>query len=353
MRSSLPASPGATVPSIIVVHILAHLPSNVALRQQEEDQPAEPSFDFLQLPAKLLRRGPGAPSQAPMRVDATQGGALVSFFDAASIKFTHANVHQDIRLNGEPKSGTTWLEQIVRETLARVCRDTLNCSVSQTGRTTHVQMTDGVRRFEGTYEKHVIPNVAGKMTLEFSNAPNLTDDQVVEKAVHLLKFGSPERKWIVIFRDPRDVTISACYHEIKDCPKAAEYVQEHLRTVTSWTRLRYQFFRTVLALSPERVMLQFYEDMLAAPTEHVASLSAFLGMPASPMEAEGIAKNTSLAAMKAAGTSIPQGGARSGKVRRGEACGFRSELSVASAAAATATMREILRDTALAMRWAC
>jgi len=260
---------------------------------------------------------------------------------------------QQIRINGEPKSGTTWLEMVVRETLAVLCNPGRNCSYSQRGRMALIRDKSGDKQV-GVGRKHAIPGVADKAALEFSAPLELTDQELSLKAEEELANEAGVR-WAVIFRDPRDVTLSACYHQFWNCPQKEEYFKSNYRSVIKWTDLRHRFFREVVRRDSGRALLLFYEDLKADLLQQVLRLSAFLlGQDqAGTAEATEVVKRTSFSAMKAAGLAIPQGGAQTGKVRKGEACGYRSDLSREAAAKATDILHELLSNSSLRYRWEC
>lgn len=275
-----------------------------------------------------------------------------AIFDAASLHVTNRGIRKDFHLNGEPKSGTTWLEYLVKETLEVLCKPSHKCSWKVKGRLATINSPTGDANF-GVANKHTIPGLSGKNSFHFCHPPNFTDEEVLETAQREL-IEQPHANWIAIFRDPRDVTISACYHEYKDCPDTEHYVQTHLPRVVEWVDLRHRFFKEVERQDNGRVLNLYYEELKASSVREIQRLGFFLlGLRATAAEAVEVQRRASLSSMKAAGGEIPQGGAKSGKVRKGSSCGFRSELSPAAASRATEVMRQMLVGSALQMKWQC
>lgn len=297
----------------------------------------------------------GAAGRAPALGAATEGSFALLSSDSSVfvINAGPGGRTQQIRVNGEPKSGTTWLEMVVRETLAVLCKLGRNCSYSQRGRMALIRDKSGDKQFVAA-RKHVIPGVADKAALEFSAPPKLTDQELSLKAEEALAHEAGVR-WVVIFRDPRDVTMSACYHQFRNCPHKEAYFKSNFPSVVKWTNLRYRFFQEVVRREKDRALIMFYEDLKVDLLQQVLRLSRFLlhQEKVGTAEATEVVKRTSFSVMKAAGLAIPQGGAQTGKVRKGEACGYRSDISPEAAAKATDILHKLLLNSSLRYRWAC
>jgi len=188
---------------------------------------------------------------------------------------------------------------------------------------------------------------------KFGYPDTFTDEELRERVQKLLS-KDPTAKWVTIFRDPRDVTISACYHLIHDCPDMEQFVQTHLPRDVQWVDLRFRFFKEIKRQDDSRVDIFFYDELQRFGVRGVQQLGLLLlGQPmATTAEAEEIQKRANFKSMERAGEAIPQGGAQSGKMRKGRLCGFKSELSGPAAANATAVMRSMQKSD-LTGRWIC
>lgn len=314
---------------------------------------ASPTVALL-VPALASAAGllPGPPALGVV----AKGSLALGSADSSSVFVIRAGPtgqKQHIRINGEPKSGTTWLEMVVRETLAVLCNLGHNCSYSQKGREALIRVKSGDRQVS-VHRKHDIPGVADKAALDFTPPPELTDEELSLKAAEELAQEAGVR-WLVIFRDPRDVTMSACYHQFWNCPHKEAYFKSNFPSVVKWTDLRHRFFQEVVRQDSSRALILFYEDLKADLSKQVSRLSGFLlgQEQAGTAETTEVVKRTSFIAMKAAGLAVPQGGAQTGKVRKGEVCGYRSDISPEAAVRAADILHKILSNSSLRYRWEC
>jgi len=260
-----------------------------------------------------------------------------------------------IILNGEPKSGTTWLEYVAKELLTQVCEtEQPSCELLQGkgGRTVSALRTSGLVRYDiGT--KHMIPNIGHKNEFDFSMAPSMSDAEVEAAAKSTLAGAAADAKWLAIFRDPRDVTISSCYHMSKGCPDANGYVGGRIDRIAKWIGLRHRFFDALQKLAPERVMILFYEEMKQDEEGTIKKLAHYFEVPLTRKQGMLISSHTTFSAMKDMGSAkVAQGGAASGKVREGASCAYAKELSTEGANRVTAIMRRDL-SPALNAIWKC
>ncbi|CAK0880145.1 unnamed protein product [Prorocentrum cordatum] len=270
----------------------------------------------------------------------------------------HKNV--TIILNGEPKSGTTWLEYVAKDLLTQACEsERPGCELLQGvgGRTVSALRTSGLVRYD-IDAKHRIPNIGHKNEFDFSMAPSLSDAEVEAAAKATLTGETADAKWLAIFRDPRDVTISSCYHMSKGCPDATGYVQKatkrhRIDRIAKWIALRHRFFDALQRLAPERVMILFYEEMKKDEEGTIKKLANYFEVPLTRKQRMLISSHTTFSAMKDMGSvKVAQGGAASGKVREGASCGYAKELSADGAQRVTAIMRRDL-SPALNAVWKC
>jgi hypothetical protein len=256
-------------------------------------------------------------------------------------------------LNGEPKSGTTWLEYVIKDLLTEVCAKESGCQLLQgkDGRTVAAQRTSALVQYDMS-TKHMIPNVGHANSFDFSNAPSMTDAQVEAAAKATLDGAAESAKWLVIFRDPRDVTISSCYHMVKNCPNPSGYVGGKIGRISQWINLRYRLFDALRKLAPDRVLMLYYEEMKKDEQGTIGRLADYFGVPLNKKQGMLISSRTTFSAMKDSGSKIAQGGAASGKVREGASCGYAKELDADSAKRITDMMRRDL-SPALNAVWAC
>jgi hypothetical protein len=254
-------------------------------------------------------------------------------------------------LNGEPKSGTTWLEWTIKAVIKEACAHMDDCHLREEGR--NIAATTASDSFEfNLSHKHEIPHVGHFNGFDFGMAPTLSDTDITEAAKSTLNEHGPEVKWVVIFRDPRDVTISTCYHLQLNCPDADGFTKEYIHNITSWIDLRYRMFTTMKELDNlSRVKILFFEEMKKDGKATVLELADHIGLHLNAEQAMRIHKQTSVEEMKDM-KGIPQGGAQTGKVREGAACGFKNELSQDAMDNVTSQMRSILNGGLVDM-WKC
>jgi len=264
------------------------------------------------------------------------------------------NLGKDVKvvLNGEPKSGTTWLEFVLKAVLTESCAHTAGCDAVPQDRTVLTKTAADMVTFslEG---KHVIPNIGHKNQFDFSRAPVLSDEQVKQAAARTMEEADAASKWLVIFRDPRDVTISSCFHMFKGCPKPDEYTNSKLGSITAWIDLRYRLFKAVKELAPQRVKFLFYEEMKEDEQGTIMEIAQFFGVPLDKEQAAKIHEQTTFDSMaRMPKKEVAQGGAASGKVREGATCGFKHTLSEVTMQSASKQIKRIL-DSELARKFTC
>lgn len=265
-------------------------------------------------------------------------------------------------LNGEPKSGTTWLEYVAKDLLTEGCarepgcrlisEDTDDRTMGQrtTAMTVSAQRASGLVRYD-IKSKHKVPNVGHFNNLDFTIAPNMTDAEVEAAAKSTLEAAVQGAKWLTIFRDPRDVAISMCYHAVKDCPDASGHVLVRIERVARWINLRHRFFDALHKLAPERVMNLYYEDMKNDERGTIRQLAKLFEVPVSRRQVRLISEHTTFSAMKEM-PRIAQKGAASGMVREGGSCMYDKQLTTEAAKQVTDKMRGALSPSLNAI-WKC
>jgi len=313
---------------------------------------AAATLSLLATGARGLARIDGDAGAVIARADGDAGSDWWPFgHKAATLGAPAKNV--TVILNGEPKSGTTWLEYVAKEILTEVCAKESGCQLLKgaNGRDLVAHRGSGSVAYDMD-TKHEIPNVGHKNAFDFSIAPSMTDEQVKAAAKATLDGAAESAKWLVIFRDPRDVTISSCYHMVKNCPNPNGYVGGKISRISQWIDLRYRLFDALRKLAPDRVLMLFYEEMKKDEQGTIGRLADYFEVPLNKKQGMLISSRTTFSAMKDSGSKIAQGGAASGKVREGASCGYAKELDADAAKRITEQMRRDL-SPALNAAWAC
>lgn len=257
-----------------------------------------------------------------------------------------------IIMNGEPKSGTTWLEFVLKELITESCDKAAGCDLIPEDRTVTAQTATKLVTFNLS-AKHTIPNVGHINKFDFSRAPDLSDAEVEQAAARTLKEATEATRWLIIFRDPRDVTISSCYHMFKDCLNADQYMSQKIGAVTRWIDLRYRLFKALQVMAPQRVKMLFYDHMKNDEEGTIAELADWMGLHLSKEKVARVYDLTTFSSMAKLPTKkVPQGGAASGKVREGAICGYKKDLSEDVEETTTRQMRRIL-GSELSARFTC
>jgi len=299
----------------------------------------------------LVADGDGAPEMR--RLGSLDAGSDMWPFSRRAAAGGAAAKNVTVILNGEPKSGTTWLEYVIKDLLTQVCAGEAGCQLLQgkDGRTVAAQRASALVQYDMS-TKHMIPNVGHANSFDFSNAPSMSDAQVEAAAKATLDGATEDAKWLAIFRDPRDVTISSCYHMVKNCPDASGYTNGRIDKIARWIELRHRLFVELQKLAPKRVMLLYYEEMKMDEKGTIRRIAEYFEVPLTKKQGMLISEHTTFSAMKESGAKIAQGGAASGKVREGATCGYEKELTHEAAAQVTNKMRRVL-SPALNAIWKC
>jgi len=295
--------------------------------------------------------GDGAPEMR--KLGATDASSDMWPFGRKSTAAATGGKNVTVILNGEPKSGTTWLEYVIKDLLTEVCAKESGCQLlpGKDGRTVVAQSASSAVQYDMSI-KHTIPNVGHANSFDFSNAPYMTDAQVEAAAKATLNGATQDAKWLAIFRDPRDVTLSSCFHMVKNCPDASGYSIGKIDKIAKWIDLRHRLFGALQKLAPERVLMLFYEEMKKDEKGTIHRLAEYFEVPLSKNQGMLISEHTTFNAMKESGAKIAQGGAASGKVREGASCAYEKDLNPEAATQVTTKMRRDL-SPALNAVWKC
>lgn len=298
----------------------------------------------------------------------TGGGlSLAVDMDLGTHTDDKGRVHR-IQLNAEPKSGTTWVALIATSILDVTCKKGCTNHKSDHGMdsTRFEKMSSTTMEFIGNKAcrtdknghdvdcntKHQLPTIGHDQGFDFTHPPRLTDKDLVQKIRAEKHLFRDNAKYLAVFRDPRMVTISACYHQYWNCPEANRYALSHIEALSQWIDLRHRFWKAFEVVHPNQTMLLFYEDLKSSPVETIIQMSEFFGTPVSLAQAQQIEHDTSLNTMKASGSKVAQGGAKTGKVRSGKACNYKEDLSKDYAKMVTHKMRDAL-SADLNRKWSC
>jgi len=198
-------------------------------------------------------------------------------------------------------------------------------------------------------EKHHIPYLGHSANFDMSHPDEWSDTEVEYMAHKTLSNAGKGTKWFFIFRDPRDVTISICFHRKEHCDTTK--VSRDVRGIAAWINLRHRFALALRKAAPRQVHLLYYEEMKSDELGMIKGVAAFLGLFLSSGQVALIRNETTFSTMKKMGAEVRQDGAKHGKVRKGSSCGYAEEVKGA-AAQITQNMRGALGPE-LNARWNC
>lgn len=198
--------------------------------------------------------------------------------DLDGIGFKRAGVRHEVRLNGEPMSGTAWLSKLVTTMLMNTCFENENCTLQRDRQGISMETLEGILEFRSNEGKHKIPLVGHRNGVDFSSPPRMRKGELKEHAKFMLDNTPTDRLWIAIFRDPRSVAISTCYHLQVGCPSPDEFTMKHIQPLSTWISMRYVFWKMVKNLDPTRVKLVFFDDLRTHPKLMIGEIAAFLGV---------------------------------------------------------------------------
>jgi len=261
-------------------------------------------------------------------------------------------------VNGEPKSGTTWIEFLVRSMLYHFCLSEPKCTYSERPGRHHVMSVREWKIDVGYDLKHMIPYFKHENSFDFSEPAPVSDADIDAASTMASKQkahgGGHWFGWLPILRDPRAVLVSTCYHKgLHDCDK---FAMEFISATAGFTDIRHRFFQSAIEKSKGTLArMTFYERLKADFVNEVRDLSMFIfGSPLSDAQIELVRQNTSFSSMKKqeAEGLVPKGGASVTKVRKGTSCGFEKDLRNETLACITDVMRHRLSPT-LNSLWRC
>jgi hypothetical protein len=157
--------------------------------------------------------------------------------------------------------------------------------------------------------------------------------------------------YIYIFRDPRDVALSACHYFLEeDACNADKYLSERISGYTAWTQVRYDEYKTVSEVAPEQNFAVFFSDLKLNFVPTIQRLAESFGMPITDAQAAAVEKAVSFSEMRKAeqrnrtllDKSVLSRGGKNDKMRKGTHCGFKGEVTEKTAEAVTTKMNSLL-----------
>lgn len=235
-----------------------------------------------------------------------------------------------LKLSAQPKSGTTWLSQLLYSLGTAACDDG-RCTVEHGATHMHLTGPDLDLNIEPKADKHGIPGVGGekfgyKNALFPKKPPTETlDAQRLEELAATLR---AEKTCILfMFRDPRDVVVSGCHYSQKwregaETCDLGHFWRKHLAATAEWISLRYAVFAHLEA-SGAPVSSVFFEDLKTNFEATAATIAANAGLEVPARLMPRVQAETSLDALRNLAADGHLAGGET-KVRKGEQCGFLS-----------------------------
>jgi len=100
--------------------------------------------------------------------------------------YTAGDVLFHYALNGEPKSGTTWLEHVIDRIIEHGCDDVKTCKYKKTYRTDVIHFDDA-NDVEFHFDDQCrIPPIGHSESFDVPEAPDLADEQIRDAVLKLL-----------------------------------------------------------------------------------------------------------------------------------------------------------------------
>lgn len=230
-----------------------------------------------------------------------------------------------LKQSAQPKSGTTWLGQLLYSLGEAACDDERRCQAKRHSRRMRIVGRHLDMRIEPRLEKHDVPGV-GDEKFGYHGALFPIDpprEKVNAKRLDELAATLQEEKTCIffMFRDPRDVVVSACHHGGKPC-NLQSFWRKHMAATAEWISLRYAVFAHLEARGAP-VSAVFFEDLKRNFTGTAATIAAAAGLPVPARLLPRVQEETSLKALRDLAADGHLGGGET-KVRKGHDCGFLS-----------------------------
>lgn len=277
-----------------------------------------------------------------------------------------------LHLSVQPKSGSTWLEFVLAAVTDEYC-SVNHCSTNNGGSADGwwgIDFAEGHPRTTSLKTvnrkgKHTM-RVLKEVQMHYVKEPEIGQDaalQEIQKAdwasldrsikASGLKDRDERKCYIYMFRDPRDVALSAChyFHQGSEC-NADQYLADRISSYSAWTQLRYAEYKSLSQVAPDQHFEVFFSDLSRTFVPTVVRLADSIGMPITEAQAEAIEKAVSIDKMRKAekrdetlmDRSVLSRGGSGDKIRKGATCGFKSEVAEKTAEAVTSKMNSVLSD---------
>jgi hypothetical protein len=264
-------------------------------------------------------------------------------------------------MHAQTKSGTTWLESILKEIASQYCFAN-GCTVENmdwsSAKPFYVRFQNGQKmKFDLHFKHNLLLPHSKTSTHPGTNASGIRErwEARSSEVPEVAKHNQLEKKCrIGVYRDPRDVTISACHFFTRDC-NPDQYLTDHLEATATWIGIRHEEFSIAHEFAPNTHFMLFYPDLMNEFVPTVTRLARDLGLPVdkavvAEMEQKFSVKNMKKRESKGlVRNSVKHYGS---KVRKGGLCEFRTEVSSTTAREATVKMASILPKD-LMMRFEC
>jgi len=237
-------------------------------------------------------------------------------------------VHRIFHVNGEPKSGTTWFEFVLKNILRQYSLDNHQCVYEENDRKYVLKCPHQVIRL-AWQGKHTVPGIArGHSVTDYSQLPEVGADRLKAAAGMAVQ---RQEYWLPIFRDPRAVLVACCHAALY--PNCDEVLSERISESVGWINLRYRFFQQVIEQSARSPVarITFYNRLKDNFLSEVRELSEFMvGDVLSLRAAQAVQTATSVSATKKleeTGEFHARKKVGFTKVRNGTVCGFVADVT--------------------------
>ena len=266
---------------------------------------------------------------------------------------------QRIYTHGQPKSGTTWLEVILRTITAGAVKKDRSIELSADCEVINVRF------------KHQLPGSKWGELIDPTSSYMKTCQKCVQKGQDIWTeecvqpersyFGVPiDERYVLILRDPRAVVVSWAHYRGQltkndfASRRSSDYFVDMVPKVAALTSLRYYWHAELIRRTSPSLIL-FYEDLISDTVNEYYRIAAFLGMNPdlnTMLQMVNASSSGSMRRQEQAhqlpGPNNP--GRENAKVRSASLGGFRDEMSKEALQESTVAMFPMLHP-ALVAKW--
>lgn len=264
----------------------------------------------------------------------------------------------ELRLSAQPKSGTTWLAQLLYSLGTAACEDG-RCKARKGATHMHLSGDHLDLRIEPKSDKHGVPGVGdekfGYHSALFPKSP--PDETLNAQRLDDLadKLRAEKTCIIFMFRDPRDVVVSGCHYTEnwrhgEKCDLEG-FWRKHVAATAEWISLRYSVFAYLEARGAP-VSSVFFEDLKTNFTATATAIAAAAGLKVPARLLPRVQNETSLDALRDLAADGHLAGGET-KVRKGEQCGFLSATNLTAEDISWASQFIDAMPRALRRKFAC